>query len=332
MPDSPLPTPDPPAAYAVRLTDFEAAAALFTSWRGRFEQLSGGRFEAALRVVRGGTVRVVGIEANQRVLVRGHDAAGLFSAYPVTDGNAADLWQGHRLPPGRVVISGPDAEVDHCSGRRTSDLGVSLRPEALAEAARALLAADVLALPRGWAVSAPPPDGFAEFHGRLSRLLAAGGADPACLGTSEGHRLEQECVRALVACLCPPAGPPPGLSLPARARVVRRAEEFMRARLGDPVGAVDLCRELGVSDRTLRLAFRERYGMGPLVYFKSLRLNAARSRLKADPLVAVADVARMFGFHHLGNFAADYRRLFGERPSATPRGAGEPAPPADGPK
>jgi len=30
-------------------------------------------------------------------------------------------------------------------------------------------------------------------------------------------------------------------------------------------------------------------------------------------------VGSSFGFHHLGNFAADYRRLFGVRPSETPR-------------
>jgi AraC family ethanolamine operon transcriptional activator len=97
--------------------------------------------------------------------------------------------------------------------------------------------------------------------------------------------------------------------------LVRRAEEFMRSRLGHRFGAIDLCRELGVSDRTLRLAFRERYGLGPMAYYKALRLNAVRSRLKAGAVVAVAAAAREFGFHHLGNFAADHRRLFGEPPS-----------------
>jgi len=89
----------------------------------------------------------------------------------------------------------------------------------------------------------------------------------------------------------------------------------MRARLTDLVGVIDLCLELSVSDRTLRLAFHERYGLGPMVYYKCLRLNVVRFRLKANPHLAIADVAREFGFHHLGNFAADFRRLFGERPS-----------------
>ena len=63
----------------------------------------------------------------------------------------------------------------------------------------------------------------------------------------------------------------------------------------------------------------ERYGLGPMAYFKALRLNAVRVALKVTP-AAVSEAAREFGFHHLGNFAADYRRLFGERPSETLRG------------
>lgn len=292
---------------------------MFANWRGQFAQISRGRFEGTIRIVRGGLVRTIGIEANQRVLIRGRDAAGLFSVYPVTDGNAGSLWQGRRLTPGQLVVHGTDAEADHFSARRTDNLGASLRPETLEEAARALLSTDVVALPQTWAAVSPPPNAFDSLNRRLARLLSAGIADPLLLGTPEGHRFEQECVRSLVASLFPQAAQGPPVSLPARSLLLRRAEEFMRARLADPIGAIDLCRGIGVSDRTLRLAFRQRYGIGPMAYYRCLRLNAVRSRLKSDPLVAVADAAREFGFHHLGNFAADYRRLFGELPSATPR-------------
>jgi len=98
----------------------------------------------------------------------------------------------------------------------------------------------------------------------------------------------------------------------------------MRSRLREPVGAIELCREIGTSDRSLRLAFRERYGVGPMVYYKYLRLNAVRSRIRSAPTVLIMEAAREFGFHHLGNFAADYQRLFGERPSETGRSRGMP--------
>jgi AraC family ethanolamine operon transcriptional activator len=107
------------------------------------------------------------------------------------------------------------------------------------------------------------------------------------------------------------------ISLQKRAQLVSHAEEIMRARMTVPLGVIDLCRELGTSDRTLRLAFRERFGVGPMVYYRHIRLNAVRVHLRTRTETPVAGVARQFGFHHLGHFAAYYRRLFGSNPSAS---------------
>jgi AraC-like DNA-binding protein len=66
-----------------------------------------------------------------------------------------------------------------------------------------------------------------------------------------------------------------------------------------------------------RNAFRERFGTGPIEYLRMLRLNAARADLKTaqNQGLRVRDVARRLGYHHLGNFAADYRRHFDVLPS-----------------
>jgi AraC family ethanolamine operon transcriptional activator len=303
----------------VPLSDFSEASELFSSWHGKFEQISRGRFAGTLQALRGGRVRIIGITSNQRVRLRGRDVSGLVSVYPVTDGNGGSLWHGRQLAPGQLVVHGAEAETDHYSARRTDNLGLSMPPADLEEAARALLGTDRATLPRTWSALSPPPGAFAGLHRKLSTLLGRGVADPSLLGTPEGGQLEQECVRALVAALFT-VDPMPELSLPARSEQLHRAEDLMRTQLGGGLGAIDLCRELGVSDRTLRLAFRERYGLGPIAYYKCLRLNAVRTFMRANPLAPIADVARVYGFHHLGNFAADYRRLFGERPSETVRG------------
>ena len=309
----------PTAAYTVSLTDFDQVRTVFSSWHGRIEQLSSGRFIGSLGVVRGSVVRLMAIEGNQQVLLRGRDSADMFSVYPVNAGNAGSVWQGRRLTPGQLVLIGTDVESNHQSALKSQNLGVTLRAVDLEEAARVLLADDAAKLPRTWTTFSPPPEAFASLNDKLASLLHHGVADPVVLRTAKGHRLELECVRSLVASLFLLPARSPAVSLPARSQLICRAEEFMRARLVDPVGAIDLCRELGVSDRTLRFAFRERFGLGPMVYYKCLRLNAVRARLKKCPYAAVAEVANEFGFHHLGNFASDYRRLFGERPSQTER-------------
>ena len=44
----------------------------------------------------------------------------------------------------------------------------------------------------------------------------------------------------------------------------------------------------------------------------------SRQELKAAPAgTTVREIARRWGFRHTGEFAADYRRLFGELPSET---------------
>ena len=89
--------------------------------------------------------------------------------------------------------------------------------------------------------------------------------------------------------------------------------------LGDPMSVFDLCRELGVSERTLHYAFQEVRGLSPMAYFKASRLNAVRQELKAaaSGTTTVREIAQRWGFRHTGEFAADYRRLFGELPSQT---------------
>jgi AraC family ethanolamine operon transcriptional activator len=93
----------------------------------------------------------------------------------------------------------------------------------------------------------------------------------------------------------------------------------MQAHLRNPLSLLELCRELGVSERTLHYAFQEVRSLSPMAYFKANRLNAVRQELKAVAAVTttVHEIAQRWGFWHTGEFAADYRRLFGELPSQT---------------
>ena len=61
-----------------------------------------------------------------------------------------------------------------------------------------------------------------------------------------------------------------------------------------------------------------------MVYLKALRLNGVRKALSAAERdrMRIIDVAMDWGFEHMGHFAADYRAMFGERPSETPRTRG----------
>lgn len=305
-------------AFTESFTDFDKLAAFFNGWEGQFAQLSTGRFEGRLQVVNGSQLRFVSVAFNQTIHVRGHANEGCASIYLVHSSNAAGLWQGRRLDPGQLVVHGPDASTDHRSARSCQTLGLSLPSEELMHAVRVLTKSHRRERIPTWSVVSPSPDAAAALGRRAQRVIQMGHTDRSWLQSYEGMRAEEDCLRAMIdAVLAPRNEFPSRESLPVRAALVRRAEELMRARIQEPMGAMALCEAVGASDRTLRLAFRERYGMGPMAYFKTLRLNAVRDALKRETTGHVAIVARRFGFHHLGNFAADYRRLFGSPPSQT---------------
>jgi AraC family ethanolamine operon transcriptional activator len=99
---------------------------------------------------------------------------------------------------------------------------------------------------------------------------------------------------------------------------LRRALAFIEDHLDEPITIRSLCEEVGVGWTTLVHVFREHFGVTPKAYLRAVRLNCARrDLLDAARETPIADVANRWGFWHMGQFAADYRRLFGELPSDT---------------
>jgi AraC-like DNA-binding protein len=105
-----------------------------------------------------------------------------------------------------------------------------------------------------------------------------------------------------------------------RLRALDQALAAMRAP-PDMLTVANLCRVTGASARALRTAFMERYSIPPSRFLKAYRLNGVREdlRLLAAPGIRIAEVAKKWGFWHLGQFASDYRSWFEELPSETLR-------------
>ena len=106
---------------------------------------------------------------------------------------------------------------------------------------------------------------------------------------------------------------------PSRERALIRVKDYLMSLTIDPVSIKDLCQIAGVSERTLQYTFQEYYGLTPNAYLKARRLNAVHSELKrSDPQSSsVINIASESGFWHMGQFAADYKKMFGCRPSET---------------
>ena len=109
---------------------------------------------------------------------------------------------------------------------------------------------------------------------------------------------------------------------PFRSRALRMTMEWMDETDELPLTVMDLCRKTGFSAPTLYRAFSEEFGVGPKRYLHARRLAGVRRDLKSPHTAkSISEIAARWGFWHMGKFAADYRRQFGELPSDT-RGQG----------
>ncbi len=143
---------------------------------------------------------------------------------------------------------------------------------------------------------------------------------------ASGHSLDPSVLRDLTLqlVLMSTVGSTSGNALP-HARDRARAFDVCRkarALIADSLAAgfvptiPEICTAVNVSERTLQYAFRRYVGMTPLAYLRVCRLNRVRSELLAlGAETTVTTVALRYGFLHLGRFASDYKRLFGESPS-----------------
>ncbi|MFF0952266.1 AraC family transcriptional regulator [Rhizobium leguminosarum] len=113
--------------------------------------------------------------------------------------------------------------------------------------------------------------------------------------------------------------PPMQFTSPAVPKQIKRAIEYMTANIAASPNVVDIARAAGVSVRALQLAFQEFKSTTPSKYLRQMRLEGARKDLLAHPAddMSVSDVARRWGFTHMGRFSAFYREAFGELPSET---------------
>ncbi|GAA3340084.1 hypothetical protein GCM10017714_18340 [Curtobacterium pusillum] len=113
---------------------------------------------------------------------------------------------------------------------------------------------------------------------------------------------------------------PEVLGKPRNARL-RAAVEYIHDHAAEPVTVADLSAASGLSVRSLQESFRRVFDVTPLTYLRHVRLDRVRAELLDADLRpgTVGDVARRWGFTHLGRFSAFYVERFGEYPKQTLR-------------
>jgi AraC-like DNA-binding protein len=101
-------------------------------------------------------------------------------------------------------------------------------------------------------------------------------------------------------------------------RDVRRAIDYIEANLTAPITLADIVEAAGVAGRVLFKHFKRTTGTSPMAYLRNARFAGVHEALRrARPADRVVEIAARWGFDHIGRFAIEYRRRFGEKPSQT---------------
>jgi AraC-like DNA-binding protein len=232
------------------------------------------------------------------------------------------LSSGVEMQPTNIVRYSEGQNYYRLSSGQAAYGSMSLPVDEMAAVGEAIAGFDLTPL-RDAIVVTPPP----AVMERLQRLHRAAGdlaekapeilADP-----NAAQGLEQALIAAMVDCLAHQAGSENSLAQGQHAIVMRRFRRMVEEKPEEPLYIPEICRVIGVPERTLRRCCQEHLGMGPKRYLLLRRMHLARRALRHSDseTTTVTDIATRFGFWQLGRFALEYQLLFGESPSATLRG------------
>jgi AraC family transcriptional regulator, ethanolamine operon transcriptional activator len=302
----------------LKTRDFDEMTERFPQWDLRFRQLGRGPFRGQLQFLELGGIQVFRVATNRMIHIEGWSPASSFGCFPVLAANENAVWGGRRLKAGQVRVFDSGQEADHVTAAHDyQTVALAVDGALVQEAAPVLGGCDLEKYLVGRDAVTKGPAYCRGLWADLVGLLNRAQDQPDLLA-QRGRLIKQECLRRFLAMLARPNHDRTACQPPNRVRLVRRAEDYMQAKLGEPVSVLDLCRELAISERTLHYAFQEVRGMSPMAYFQAVRLNEVRQELKtAADTATVYEIARRWGFSHTGEFAGAYRRLFGELPSQT---------------
>jgi AraC family ethanolamine operon transcriptional activator len=287
------------------------AAKAVPGWVFDFAQLEGGPCAGEMLSLQDGPFQFIQMRMDRSVRRGGTTPAGQFSLAMHAQPKLFALTHGETYGDDVIVLTPGGSQLDSVSHDPTNLFAVSVREDVF----RSMLEEAGWPLPEGGPGSVrlltPPAGKVAQLREALW-LVREMAVDGQC-GAPLWH-LVSACLVDCLASLGSPGRTPPDSR---RRRVAAQGIAYILDNLASPVKLADICRVAGVSERTLIYAFKEYLGITPKAFLNISRLNRVRRELECARVASVTDAATLWGFWHMGQFSADYKRFFGELPSQT---------------
>ncbi|WP_254441987.1 helix-turn-helix domain-containing protein [Duganella vulcania] len=293
--------------------DADELASKLTNWQQSYDQISSGLFHGALTELRLPQLQVFRESLSQSVRqsCRVWPDAVWFG---LPDHRATTRINGRQTASDWIMVQPGNVEFELVTPSAYSIFGIVASRELLAETARRhgcqidwerVQSAELLQV---------DAQAQAKCLRILSQLLPADGDT-----TADGAAQWQETVLSTLLDMLDHSCVEPALasSLQRRRQVVALAREYIMAHRSESITVPELCERVHVSRRTLQYCFEDVLGMSPMLYLRMVRLNGVRRQLQDGG--AIGDVADSWGLSNFSQFSSDYRKLFGQCPSASLR-------------
>lgn len=318
--DEPARAQEPTNGFRVSIaTDADDHACNLTGWKQAYDQLTAGRFRGTLRELWLGREMQIFEETTSHAVRQSCEVwnGAFWFGIPVGEG-----------PPGRIGLRALDtADIALRPGGVEFELLTPSSFRIFGLVVQKELLLKYVAETQGRELPASMFDCEILHSCRTDRsrleaiLLSLFQQRTLWINCGQARNALKDDLLAVIASSCMTGAAPdnPSLTYTGRYRLVRRVRDFALAHRDEPVSIPQLCQTFHVSRRTLQYAFQDVCGISPSAYLRTLRLNGVRRALRTPqhPFSEVQDLAAQWGFWNPSQFACDYKRLFGERPSDT---------------
>lgn len=302
--------------------DFEQQAALLDGWNQGYAQLSAGGFEGFVSEIRFADLHLFLEYSSQSLLQQGQLAAETlavgvplhFSGNGLFCGSACNQQSMH-------IFSGKDG-FEFFSPTQLLMAGIAVRRDALLDQLSdedGAIASGHLAHAKLLNINSAKTQALRALMTGAFAMLAA---NPQLLeSTNNQASLRQSVMLLLSDCLVDTVntGDKAAQQLAlthAKCRDIIAATRALVLQHADlPLSVAEVCQQLGVSRRSLQYCFQNLLNTTPMAYLRAQRLNGVRTMLKSAH--SVTEAAAHWGFWHFGHFSQEYKKMFGELPSAT---------------
>jgi AraC-like DNA-binding protein len=299
-------------------SDFEQLQSAAKKWNLDFRQLDPGKLEGEVMILDSTAVQLGTVHFNRQLEQRGNTPKDYRTFAIPADYRQYFKWRDFKIRGNHFMLFPESGEIDAINYPGFKVFTFSLHKNLIQELNNQNRSS--IPVPKSPEVLELSSHNMANLRQSASYLFKKAEENPRAIEKPVFRRLMlQEIPLLLLSSMRSPVSKPDSKKSRIRDIALKKATAYLNTCTTEFPTVYELCLIAGASQRTIEYAFKEKFGLTPQGYIKMQRLNKIHhALLKADPAKEkVMNIAHRSGITHFGQFAADYKNMFGVLPSVT---------------